>query len=124
MKNILVVDDAALVRRYYRNVLEGAGFGVDEALNGAEGLEAMQRKDFDLVCVDVNMPVMDGYTMLRALRSDDRTRHLPALMISTEAQQQDASRAYDAGANLYLAKPVRPGELVCLCELLCGESGA
>ncbi len=122
MKNILVVDDAALIRRYYREVLQAAGFQVDEAMNGVEGLEALQRKEFDLVCVDVNMPVMDGYSMLRAMRAELRTRHLPAVMISTEAQKQDATRAYEAGANLYLPKPVRPEELVSFCELLCGEA--
>ncbi len=119
-KHILVVDDAALVRRYYRDVLEGAGFAVDEAINGVEGLEATQRRAFDLVCVDVNMPVMDGYAMLRALRDEAGTRHVPALMISTEAQEHDATRAYAAGANLYLPKPVGPAELVAYCRLLCG----
>lgn len=120
MKRILIVDDAAMARRYYREVLEAAGFGVDEAMNGLEGIEATHRREYDLLCVDVNMPVMDGYEMTRSLRAEARTRDVPVVMISTEAQTHDARRAYEAGANLYLPKPVRPGDLVNLCTLLCG----
>ncbi len=124
MKNILIVDDAAMVRRYYRDVLEAAGFAVDEAINGIEGIEATHRRQYDLLCVDVNMPLMDGYTMIRNLRAEARTQHIPAVMISTETQSHDATRAYEAGANLYLPKPVTPRELVTLCTLLCGEAVA
>ena len=64
MKRVLVVDDSLTTRAYYRFVLEGAGFGVDEAVNGLEGLERAMGGAFDLAIVDVNMPKMDGYTMI------------------------------------------------------------
>ena len=67
-KRILVVDDASLVRRYYRDALERAGFEVDEALNGLEALEKLLASRSDLLIVDVNMPQMDGLTFLQALR--------------------------------------------------------
>ena len=63
-KRILVVDDASLVRRYYRDALERAGFEVDEALNGLEALEKLLGEPVDLLIVDVNMPQMDGMTFL------------------------------------------------------------
>ena len=68
-KRILVVDDASLVRLYYRTALEAAGFEVTEALNGLEALEHLLGRHFDLVIVDVNMPQMDGLSLLQALRA-------------------------------------------------------
>ena len=106
-KRILVVDDANLVRRFYRDALERAGFAVDEALNGAEALEKLLDHSFDLLIVDVNMPQMDGVTFLRALRRQPTTiSSIPALVISTEAGPYDVAAARAAGANYYLVKPV------------------
>ena len=67
-KTILVIDDAALVRLYYRSILEDAGFRVEEALNGLEALEKLLTIAVDLLIVDINMPQMDGFTFLRTLR--------------------------------------------------------
>ena len=110
---VLVVDDSSLVRLYYRSALEKAGFEVEQAINGIEAMERALSQPFDLVIVDVNMPRMDGFTFLRALRrgpADVAT--LPALMISTESQMQDIASARAAGANFYLVKPVAEAELV------------
>ena len=65
---VLVVDDSSLVRLYYRSALEKAGFEVEQAINGIEAMERALSQPFDLVIVDVNMPRMDGFTFLRALR--------------------------------------------------------
>jgi two-component system chemotaxis response regulator CheY len=110
---VLVVDDSSLVRLYYRSALEKAGFEVEQAINGIEAMERALSHPFDLVIVDVNMPRMDGFSFVRALRrcaADAAT--LPALMISTEAEMQDIAAARAAGANLYLVKPVAEAELV------------
>ena len=65
---VLVVDDSSLVRLYYRSTLEKAGFEVEQAINGIEAMERALSQPFDLVIVDVNMPRMDGFTFVRALR--------------------------------------------------------
>ncbi|HYD29312.1 MAG TPA: response regulator [Azospirillaceae bacterium] len=117
---MLIVDDAATVRLYYRQVLETAGFAVEEAVNGMEALEKALSRPFDLLVVDVNMPRMDGYTLLRKVREAPDLRAVPAVMISTEAQAGDARRAYEAGANLYLVKPVRPEVLALDVRLMTG----
>lgn len=119
-RRVLIVDDALTVRLYYRQILERAGFAVDEAGNGLEGLERAAEALPDLLLVDINMPKMDGYTMLRALRAAESTRAIPAVMISTEAEAQDAARAYEAGANVYVIKPVRPDALIEFASLLTG----
>ncbi|MGY2048172.1 response regulator [Methylobacterium sp. JK268] len=104
---ILVVDDAGLVRRYYRDVLEAAGFRVEEAINGIEALERLLVDPYDLLVVDVNMPKMDGLTFLRALRRREAPlRGLPVLVTSTEAGPGDREAARAAGANFYLVKPI------------------
>ena len=120
MARILVVDDATTVRMYYRDVLEQAGFAVEEAVNGFEGLEKAMAESFDLVLVDVNMPKMDGYAFLRRGRTLPELQAVPAVMISTESGPQDRDRAYAAGANLYLVKPVRPEVLVEVATVMAG----
>ncbi len=121
-QRILVVDDAATVRMYHRSILEGAGYAVDEAINGIEALEKALTQPFDLFLVDVNMPKLDGYGFLRELRQMDIAQ-APAVMISTEAQNQDRLRAYEAGANFYLVKPLKPQELLAHCRLLLAPPG-
>ena len=115
---VLVVDDAATVRLYHRNLLAAAGFEVSEAINGLEAVESASTTDFDLFLVDVNMPTMDGYACVRALRAESIATTAPIVMISTEDQVEDADRAYAAGANLYLVKPVNGDRLVRMVGIL------
>ena len=121
MKQVLIVDDAATVRMYHRSILEAAGYAVDEAINGVEALERALSKTYDLYLVDVNMPKLDGYSFIRTLRGYAEIAQAPAVMISTEAKISDQIKAYEAGANLYLIKPIRPETLLGNVQLLLGE---
>jgi two-component system, chemotaxis family, chemotaxis protein CheY len=122
-ERILVVDDAALVRLYYRQILEAAGYEVGEALNGIEALENLSPRPNSLLIVDVNMPQMDGLTFIKALRRRELPfSAVPILVTSTEAGPQDASAARDAGANFYLIKPVGRERLLEAVSLLIGSS--
>jgi len=121
MKRILIVDDAATVRMYHRNILESAGYEVEEAINGVEAIEKSLKSHFDLYLVDVNMPKLDGYGFLRELRSQD-VYQAPAIMVSTEAASNDQLLAYKAGANGYLIKPIKPVQLLTHTQLLIGET--
>jgi two-component system chemotaxis response regulator CheY len=102
-KTILIVDDASLVRLYYKSALQAAGFRVEEALNGIEAIEKLLERPapVDLLIVDINMPQMDGLTFLALLRQ----KHLPlasipALVTSTEAAESDFGAARLAGGWL------------------------
>ena len=118
---ILVVDDAGLVRLYYREALERAGYVVEEALNGLEALERLLVAPVDLLIVDINMPQMDGLTFLRVLRGQGGpAASIPALVTSTESGPQDRAAVRSAGANFYLVKPVSREMLVEHAGLLCG----
>ena len=122
-KRILVVDDASLIRLYYRQALEAAGFHVEEALNGLEAIEKLLLEPVDLVIVDVNMPRMDGMTFLKTLRRQGSPiAAIPALVTSTEAAPQDLDAARAAGANFYLVKPLAQDVLVQYARLMCGVS--
>jgi two-component system chemotaxis response regulator CheY len=104
---------------YHRNILEAAGYGVEEAVNGIEALEKSLQIRFDLFVVDINMPKLDGYGFLRELRGFDMPQ-VPAIMVSTEAEANDRKLAYAAGANDYLIKPVKPLQLLTHVKLLIG----
>jgi two-component system chemotaxis response regulator CheY len=121
-KRILVVDDAATVRMYHRQILQQAGFLVDEAINGVEALEKALNSPYDLYLVDINMPLLNGYDFLRDLRTRD-IKQGPAIMISTEAEQHDRIRAFESGANFYLLKPIKPADLLKYSSLLLGGEG-
>lgn len=120
MKRILVVDDAATVRMFHRQILESAGFAVDEAVNGVEAMEKALTTDFDLFLVDINMPKMNGYALVSELRASPDIRQSPVVMISTEAERQDELQAYKAGANFYMVKPSSPARLTACVRLLLG----
>src|SRR5258708_30561231 len=103
---VVVVDDSGMVRRYIRDALEHGQFEVQEAFNGVEAMEKVLSTPFDLLVVDVNMPKMDGYTFLHALRArGGEIATIPALMTSTDAGPQDMAAGYAAGADYYLRKP-------------------
>lgn len=121
---ILVVDDSSLVRLYYRDVLERAGFEVQQAGNGIEAMEKALAQAFDLLIVDVNMPKMDGFSFVRGLRrSASDAAAVPVLIVSTEAGAADIREAREAGANFYLVKPVSEADLQRHVAVLAGASG-
>ena len=119
---ILVVDDSSLMRLYCRTSLEGAGYEVDQAINGLEAIEKMLAGSFDLAIVDVNMPAMDGLSFVRKLRRTASIASIPVLIVSTEAGEQDVADARAAGANFYLVKPVAEPNLLQIVQLLTGAA--
>jgi two-component system, chemotaxis family, chemotaxis protein CheY len=122
-KTVLVVDDASLVRLYYRSTLEKAGFEVEEAMNGLEALEKVLTTSVDMLIVDVNMPQMDGFSFLAALRQKEgAVGGIPALVTSTESAAADFAAARAAGANFYLVKPIDQATLVDFAAMFCGVS--
>jgi two-component system chemotaxis response regulator CheY len=120
-QRIMIVDDASLVRMYYRDALHEAGYQIDEALNGLEALEKLLAAPADLIVLDVNMPKMDGMTFLRTLRRQALPLAASVVLVtSTEAAPRDAELAREAGANFYLVKPVSRETLLAHVALLCG----
>ena len=118
---ILIVDDASLVRLYYRQILEEVGFEVEEAFNGIEALEGLLASPADALIVDINMPLMDGITFLKALRRQALPlSSIPALVTSTESGTADITAARAAGANFYCLKPIGRDVLARTMAMFCG----
>lgn len=103
---ILVVDDFPTMRRIVRNLLKELDFvNVDEAEDGAAGLEKVRNGSYGFVVSDWNMPNMDGLAMLQAIRADPAFAKLPVLMVTAEAKKENIIAAAQAGANGYVVKP-------------------
>lgn len=117
---ILVVDDSPAMRRSIRFALRQVeGLECVEAEDGLKGLKRFTEERFDLVLTDINMPQMDGLKLLHHIRQDEARRALPVIIITTEAGEEDRSRAMRLGANAYLVKPVQSAEVLkTVCELL------
>jgi two-component system chemotaxis response regulator CheY len=116
-KSVLIVDDSVTVRMYHKQILEKEGYECDEAENGMEALEKAQVKNYDLFIVDINMPVLDGYSFVKRLREGEG--HIaPVIMVSTESEAKDMDLAYESGASMYLIKPARPDDLVLNANML------
>ena len=110
--NILLVEDSPTIRNLLRLMLKQHGFTVSTAGDGLEGLEVLSRNHIDLVITDVNMPRMDGFTLIARIRAQPAHARLPIIVLSTEGASQDRRKGRDAGADLYLTKPVAPEVLV------------
>jgi two-component system chemotaxis response regulator CheY len=103
---ILVVDDFSTMRRIIKNLLKDLGFtSIQEADDGNTALPMLQQGAFDFVVTDWNMPGMQGIDLLRAIRSDDKLKHLPVLMVTAEAKKEQIIAAAQAGVNGYVVKP-------------------
>lgn len=103
---ILVVDDDKTTRKILGLYLKSKGFDVAYAENGLEAIEKLGTEKVNLVMTDLNMPYMDGLELTRTLRKDPDLSHVPILVVTTEADPEEKARAFDAGANGYLVKPV------------------
>ena len=112
MTRILAVDDSPSMRDMVRIALSGAGFQVTQAADGAEALEIARKDTFDLVLSDVNMPRMDGISLIRALRAEANYKHTPILMLTTESSAERKREGKDAGATGWIVKPFDPDQLV------------
>lgn len=118
MATIMVVDDSKTVRSYHGSILKSMGLDVLEAENGMEALEKSLGTSVDLYLVDVNMPVMDGYSFVNDLRKQSNHKTVPIIMITTQAKDEDKINAYKVGANLFETKPIRPEQLKAYIDIL------
>ena len=109
---ILVCDDERHIVRLIQVNLEKQGWLVVTAYDGKEGLEKIKAEKPDLCVLDVMMPYMDGFEVLKALRREPETESLPVIMLTAKAQDKDVFEGYHYGADMYLTKPFNPAELV------------
>jgi DNA-binding response OmpR family regulator len=105
---VLVVDDEAEIRELCRVNLEFEGFDVVEAKNGSEAIELARRLRPDLVFLDLMMPVVDGWDVLHALKSDDDLASIPVILLTAKSGEEDQMRGWQKGILEYVSKPFNP----------------
>jgi PAS domain S-box-containing protein len=108
---ILLVEDNEINQQVAKEMLEKAGFLVDIAVDGQKGVEAVEQTEYDIVLMDIQMPVMDGYTATQTIRQIPKFKDLPILAMSASAMTQDQENAVVAGMNGHVAKPIEPQQL-------------
>lgn len=111
-KKILAVDDERHIVRLVEVNLQRAGYEVVTAYDGREALEKVKSEKPDLVVLDVMMPYMDGFEVLKNLKADPETEQIPVIMLTAKAQDADVFRGWQSGVDCYLTKPFNPMELL------------
>lgn len=112
MANILAVDDSPSMRKMVSFTLKEAGHNVITAENGEQGLEAARASKADLVLTDINMPAMDGISLVKALRDLPNYEHVPILVLTTESGASKKMEGKHVGATGWLVKPFNPEKLL------------
>ena len=111
-KTILIVDDMKQMRNILRFSLRKYGYEVNVTSNGYEALNyAFDGNPLDLILLDINMPTMDGYEVLRKLRGSEVTKHIPIIFLTAEGQRKDIQKGLEVGVNDYLVKPFKFADL-------------
>ncbi|MGF1454286.1 MAG: response regulator [Alphaproteobacteria bacterium] len=118
-RKILAVDDSRTMRDMVAFTLKGAGFDVVEAEDGVDALSKVPGNAFDLIITDVNMPNMDGITLIRKLREEDACKGTPILILTTESEETKRQEGRSAGATGWIVKPFDPDKLLQVVSKVC-----
>lgn len=111
-KRILVVDDDEMVLIALGELLKPEGYEVQTVSSGTEALEKLDQKSYDLLMLDVIMPEMDGFELCKKIRGLDHYKDTPIVFLTAKSREEDRSRGIEAGANLFLSKPISPDKLL------------
>ena len=107
-KTILVAEDSLMLRKVACFPLEKTGYKVLEANNGIEAIEAMSKNHVDMLITDLNMPGMDGFELIAHVKEDEKFKHIPIIILTTEGKKDMVMRGLTLGANSFLQKPINP----------------
>jgi two-component system cell cycle response regulator DivK len=111
-RRILVIEDHEDNRRILRDLLTAAGYDILEAVTGQEGIAKTMGCRPDLILMDIQLPLLDGYEVIRRLKADPATAHIPIVAVTSYALSGDEARARAAGCDAYIAKPYSPRALL------------
>jgi chemosensory pili system protein ChpA (sensor histidine kinase/response regulator) len=124
LSRILLIDDSLSVRKFVGRMLERAGYAVETAVDGEEGLRRASSQDYHLIITDLEMPKLNGYEVIQALRERPQTRGLPIIVMTTRAGEKHRRMALSVGATAYIAKPVEERALIQEVEHWIGQDSA
>ena len=119
MSKIVVAEDDRAIARLIKFKLERAGYEVAVAEDGGQAVTAINNIHPDLVLLDVMMPVLDGYQVLRKIKDDPATSETPVIMLTARGQEKDIVKGIEMGSQDYIVKPFRPAELLARVNRIC-----
>jgi two-component system chemotaxis response regulator CheY len=119
--SILTVDDSASIRQALKLTLSSAGYTVEDADNGQEGLRKAEVGSYDMIITDLNMPVMDGLSMIREIRARQAAVGVPIVFLTTESDDDMKAQAKSAGATGWIVKPFNPDQLLRIVKKVLGR---
>ena len=119
MKRIMTVDDSATVRKALNMTLTGAGYDVVEASDGEDALKKLMDEPVDLLITDLNMPKLDGISLIRQVRGFPGNRFIPIIMLTTESQPDRKKEGKKAGASGWITKPFKPEQILSPVKVTC-----
>ena len=111
-KHILIVDDDEMVLMALEELLKPEGYKIDAVSRGTEALKKLDDNKYDLIMLDVIMPEMDGFELCRRIREKEGLKEIPVVFLSAKSRDEDRVQGLDAGANLFLSKPISPDKLL------------
>lgn len=111
-KRILVVDDDEMVLMALNELLKPEGYEVDAILRVSEALEKLDQDGYDLLMLDIIMPEMDGFELCRRIRKMEKYEETPIVFLTAKSREEDRVQGVEAGANLFLSKPISPEKLL------------
>ncbi|MDA8172553.1 MAG: response regulator [Nitrospiraceae bacterium] len=109
---VLIVDDCRTTRKLLSFYIKSKGFDVATAENGLDAMSKVAQGDINMIITDLNMPFMDGIELIKTLKADPSRAHIPVLMVTTEKDAEEKKRAYAAGVNGFMMKPVSSDDVV------------
>ncbi len=119
-KRILVVEDQEDNRQILEDLLSSVGYEVIHVADGAAGVAAAERERPDLILMDIQLPIMDGYEATRQIKAEPTLQHIPVIAVTSYAMDGEQARAAEAGCDAYLAKPVSPRALLAKIRVFIG----
>jgi len=122
-KTVLAIDDSRTIRQLVSQTLNEAGFDVTTAVDGVDGVSTFGNTRFDAVITDINMPKMDGFGVIAAIRGGSANRRVPILVLTTESSEEFKNKARDLGATGWIVKPFEDRQLVDILKLVTGADG-
>jgi len=120
-KKVLIVDDEEIIRKFLRINLLKLGYEVKEAMDGVQALEQLGKDTYDLLISDVLMPNKNGWELLKAVRSNPKTKDLPVILLTAKNEDADMFQGYELGANYYMTKPFTKDQLLFGLKMMFGE---
>jgi two-component system alkaline phosphatase synthesis response regulator PhoP len=121
-RKVLIVDDEEVIRKLLRIHLVKWGYEVREAIDGAQALEEIGKDNFDLLICDILMPNMDGWQVLKEVKTNPKTKDIPVIVLTAKNEDTDMFKGYDLGASYYMTKPFTKAQLLYGLKLMFEEN--